>query len=116
MQARHKHLIARFSQGERRRARWEQQRLIALHAPKRAQQKPSGLVLVARIALWLQAACFLVAVILLTGCSSIKGITMPDGESQACEVAGCTVWTEQELHELMRQVFRKGYEVGVKSI
>lgn len=116
MQARHKHLIARFSQGERRRARWEQQRLIALHAPKRSQQKPSGLVLAARMALWLQAACFLMAVVLLTGCSSIKGVKISDSERQACEAAGCTAWTEKELHELMQKVFRKGYEAGVKSI
>jgi starvation-inducible outer membrane lipoprotein len=59
----------------------------------------------------------LIACVLLAGCVQIPaGVQMDDEEAKACEQAGCTVWTEDELRELIRQVYRKGYDAGVKSI
>lgn len=60
----------------------------------------------------LAIACLL----LLAGCTGMPGITATPDELQACKEAGCTVWTEAELLELIRQVYRKGYDAGVKSI
>lgn len=58
----------------------------------------------------------LILCLLLAGCTGMPGITATPEELQACKDAGCTVWTEAELLELIRQVYRKGYDAGVKSI
>ena len=117
MQARFKHHIARFSQGERRRARFEQARLIALHTPDCAEAKRPRLRLAARLALWTHASLFLVFVLAaLSGCSDIKGVAITESERRACESIGCSVWTEQELDALARHFFLKGYQAGGKSI
>lgn len=117
MQARFKHHIARFSQGERRRARFEQARLIALHTPDCAETKRPRLRLAARLALWIHASLFVVLMLAaLSGCSAIKGVAITESERKACESTGCSVWTEQELDALARHFFKKGYEAGVKSI
>lgn len=55
--------------------------------------------------------------LLLAGCVQIPaGVQMDEKEEQACKEQTCTVWTEAELLELIRQVYRKGYDAGVKSI
>ena len=54
-------------------------------------------------------------VLLIAGCSSIKGVTITEDERKACEVATCTVWTLEELEGLARAMFRRGYEAGFKS-
>ena len=75
MQARFKHHIARFSQGERRRARFEQARLIALHTPDCAEAKRPRLRLAARLALWIHSSLFLLLMLAaLSGCSAIKDV------------------------------------------
>ncbi len=72
---------------------------------------------VARAALWLHGALYMVLLAaVLSGCSAIKGVVITENERRACESIGCTVWTEQELDALARHFFKKGYEVGVKSI
>lgn len=117
MQARFKHHIARFSQGERRRARFEQARLIALHTPDCVEAKRPRLRLAARLALWTHAGLFMLLMLAaLSGCSAIKGVAITESERKACESIGCSVWTEQELDALARHFFKKGYEAGVKSI
>ena len=117
MQARFKHHIARFSQGERRRARFEQGRLIALHTPDCAEVKLPRLRLAARLALWIHAGLFMLLMLAaLSGCSAIKGVAISESERRACESIGCSVWTEQELDALARHFFNKGYQAGVKSI
>jgi starvation-inducible outer membrane lipoprotein len=61
----------------------------------------------------LAIACLL----LLAGCVQIPaGVQMDENEELACKEQTCTVWTEAELLELIRQVYRKGYDAGVKSI
>jgi hypothetical protein len=75
----------------------------------------------ARCALWLHLAFYLVmAAAMLSGCaltpSTPPGVRMTDDERTACEAHGCTVWTPGELQDLVRRVFRKGYEDRVKSI
>lgn len=58
-----------------------------------------------------------IACLILAGCVQIPaGVQMDEKEEIACKEAGCTVWTEAELLELIRQVYRKGYDAGVKSI
>ena len=117
MQARFKHHIARYSQGERRRARFEQARLIALHTPDCLEAKRPRLRLAARLALWVHASLFLLLMLAaLSGCSAIKGVAISESERRACESIGCSVWTEQELDSLARHFFNKGYAAGVKSI
>lgn len=55
--------------------------------------------------------------LLLAGCVQIPaGVQMDEKEEADCKANGCTVWTEAELLELIRQVYRKGYDAGVKSI
>ena len=117
MQARFKHHIARFSQGERRRARFEQARLIALHTPDCVETKLPRLRLAARLALWVHAGLFMLLMLAaLSGCSDIKGVAITESERRACEAIGCSVWTDQEPDTLARHFFKKGYEAGVKSI
>ena len=58
----------------------------------------------------------LFVVLLLVGCSSIKGVEITDHERKACEASGCTVWTAQELDSLARRFFLQGYNAGAKSI
>lgn len=117
MQARFKHHIARFSQGERRRARFEQARLIALHSPDGGELKAPRLRLASRVALWLHSSLFMVLMLAaLSGCSAIKGVAITEGERKACEAASCTVWTEKELNSLARHFFQQGYSAGVKSL
>lgn len=75
----------------------------------------------ARAALWLHVAVYLaVMAVMLSGCAFTRpappGVQMTDDERKACEAHSCTVWTPDELQELVRRVFRKGYDVGVKSI
>jgi uncharacterized protein YceK len=50
--------------------------------------------------------------LLLSGCANMKGVEANDEERAACAAQGCTVWTERELRELVRQAMRKGYEAG----
>ena len=55
--------------------------------------------------------------LLLAGCAQTPaGVQMDDDEAKACKEEGCTVWTEDELMELIRKTYRKGYQDGVKSI
>lgn len=55
-------------------------------------------------------------VLLLAGCTTMPGVQATPEELKACEESGCTVWTEGELLELIRQIYKKGYDAGVKSI
>lgn len=76
---------------------------------------------IARAALWLHVALYLVLIVaMLSGCAFTRpappGVQMTDDERQACAVHSCTVWTPDELQELVRRVFRRGYDVGVKSV
>ena len=50
--------------------------------------------------------------LLLSGCATLKGVEATDEERKACAAETCTVWTERELRELVRQAMRKGYEAG----
>ena len=58
----------------------------------------------------------LIFVVLLSGCANIKGVVISEGERHACEMQGCTVWTESELTGVARKFWREGYQAGVKSI
>jgi hypothetical protein len=60
----------------------------------------------------------LIAFLLLAGCGAPMpiGVQMDDEEAMACKEAGCTVWTEAELRELMKKVWLIGYEAGRKSL
>lgn len=58
----------------------------------------------------------LITVLALSGCAIAPGVQMDDAEKQACKAETCTVWTPKELNGLARELFRKGYEAGVKSI
>ena len=58
---------------------------------------------------------FLIA-LLLTGCASIKGVAIDEDERKACEVEGCTVWTELELQTFAKKFWGMGYQAGKKSI
>ena len=58
----------------------------------------------------------LFTMLLISGCSSIKGVEITEHERKACESLGCTVWTDQELGSLARRFFQQGYSAGVKSI
>lgn len=66
MQARYKHMIARYSQGERRRARFEQARLIEPHKPDCRERPPMRRA--AHIALWLHVC---VVLLLLSGLMAV---------------------------------------------
>ncbi|WP_309679467.1 hypothetical protein [Polaromonas sp.] len=120
MQARFKHTIARYSQGERRRARFEQARLIALHARGGGKGRAPRLRLAARIVLWLNGCgvliCLVLLALVLSACAAIPGVAITDDERAACEASGCTVWTQRELEGLARKFFQQGYDAGVKSI
>lgn len=62
----------------------------------------------------MKAAIF--CLLLLTGCASMEGVKADPEELEACKQHGCSVWTEYELMELIRQIYKKGYDAGVKSI
>ena len=57
----------------------------------------------------------LCAVLLLTGCASMKGVEASDEERAACAAQGCTVWTERELRELVKRAAQMGYEAGKRK-
>lgn len=48
----------------------------------------------------------------LSGCASMPGVIVKDGEAEACKAEGCTVWTERELTDLIRRAFTEGYQRG----
>lgn len=57
------------------------------------------------------------AALVLAGCASLPaGVDMSEAEAKACKEQGCTVWTMQELHGLVRRIFGEGYKAGVNSI
>ena len=58
----------------------------------------------------------LILLLALSGCSSIKGVHITEQERQACEISGCSVWTEGELEGMARRFYRQGYTAGVRSI
>lgn len=58
----------------------------------------------------------LLFVLLLAGCSSIKGVEITEDERKLCETSGCTVWTANELEALAKTMWQRGYQAGVKSI
>ena len=58
----------------------------------------------------------LIVCLLLAGCASMEGVKADPEELEACKQHGCSVWTEYELMELIRQIYKKGYDAGVKSI
>lgn len=63
----------------------------------------------------MKAAVF--CLLLLAGCVQVPdGVKMSDEEAIACRSDGCTVWTEEELKQVIREVFSKGYEAGKRSI
>ena len=58
-----------------------------------------------------------IACLLLTGCASMLGVTISDAERTACEAQGCTVWTEQELQQLVIRSIQRGMAMArAKSI
>jgi hypothetical protein len=57
------------------------------------------------------------AIVLLSGCASLPaGVEMSDEERAACEAAGCTVWTQAELEQLVRMAMQRGYLAGRQSL
>ena len=50
--------------------------------------------------------------LLLSGCSSIKGVTISEPERATCEAKGCSVWTLDEIRALVTRAFRAGHEAG----
>jgi hypothetical protein len=59
----------------------------------------------------------LVLCVLLASCAAAPdGVQISDDEAQACKAEGCTVWTNAELLELARTIYKKGYEAGRKSL
>lgn len=59
----------------------------------------------------------LLAMVLLTGCASLpQGLEMTEEERAACAAAGCSVWTMQELQELVQRAMAHGYQQGRKSL
>jgi hypothetical protein len=55
--------------------------------------------------------------LLLTGCASMPaGVEMSEEEAVVCKEQTCSVWTRDELMNLAREMFKRGYAAGVKSI
>lgn len=104
--------LARWWQGYvRRRDSARLARYKATHQPR--------LQGAAKAALALHAALYLVLLLaVLSGCATPAppGVQMTDDERKACAAHSCAVWTPVELQDLVRRVFRKGYDVGAKSI
>jgi hypothetical protein len=47
----------------------------------------------------------LLCLFLIGGCAaSTPGVSINAEEAKACEAAGCSVWTEAELHQLIAKV------------
>jgi len=56
-------------------------------------------------------------ILLLSACSSIpKGLTITDKDKVTCETQECSVWSLEELNNLLKYGFMKGYEAGKSSI
>ena len=58
---------------------------------------------------------YLLLTLALTGCAA-PGVRMSADERKACEAQTCTVWTPQELQGLVREIFKRGYNAGAKSL
>lgn len=54
------------------------------------------------------------AVLLLSGCATLKGVTATDDERRACAAESCTVWTDRELRMLVQRALEQGYRAGKK--
>ena len=54
-------------------------------------------------------------VLLLSGCSNIKGVTISDAERAVCEARGCGVWTMDQIRALFIRGAQAGYEKGYKD-
>lgn len=53
------------------------------------------------------------AALLLAGCATTRdGVQMSPEEAVACKEQGCSVWTQDELMNLAREIFRRGVEAG----
>ncbi|OUL98534.1 hypothetical protein [Variovorax sp. JS1663] len=51
--------------------------------------------------------------LILAGCATPRdGIRVSEEEAIACKAQGCSVWTQDELMELAREIFRRGVEAG----
>jgi len=50
--------------------------------------------------------------LLLSGCTTLKGVEATDDERKACAAETCTVWTERELRELVRRAMKMGFDAG----
>ena len=114
VQARYKQFIRRYSQGERRRARYEQDQLRWPGHRRASADQPSAVMRTGAgfILFWVFAWLF----VLLSGCSSLPGVQISDNERKACEAEGCSVWTDRELERLAKSFFQKGYTAGMKSL
>lgn len=59
----------------------------------------------------------LLAIVLLSGCASLpQGVEMSDEEREACAASGCSVWTVDELKQLVQKAMQHGYLAGRKSL
>lgn len=58
---------------------------------------------------------YLIVCLLLSGCSTIRGVEITKSEREACIAETCTVWTESELIKLGQRFFREGYTAGKKA-
>jgi len=59
----------------------------------------------------------LIAFVVLTGCASLPaGVQMTQEELTACAAEGCSVWTLNELKQLIGIAMQKGYQAGKNSL
>lgn len=54
----------------------------------------------------------LLVLLFLSGCANVA---MTDDEAKACRDAGCTAWTDRELHQLVQRAGMEGYFKGWKD-
>jgi uncharacterized protein YceK len=52
------------------------------------------------------------AVILLSGCATMEGVTATKNERRACAAETCSVWTDRELRVLIQRAMQEGYKAG----
>lgn len=53
--------------------------------------------------------------VLLSGCTTIKGVTISEPERAVCEAEGCSVWTMDQIRALFIRGAQAGYEKGYKD-
>jgi hypothetical protein len=62
----------------------------------------------------MKSLAFAVIALALTGCATTKGLEVSADDAKECAEVGCTPWSEREIEQFARHVFRQGFEAGLK--